>query len=53
MWWISFTFDFPVFNVADCYVTLSAAVLALTILFYYRDQDLEPFSLRRQKGEIR
>ena len=45
--------DFPVFNVADCYVTLSAAVLALTILFYYRDQDLEPFSLRRQKGEIR
>ena len=45
--------DFPVFNVADCYVTLSVAVLALTILFYYRDQDLEPFSLRRQKGEIR
>ena len=26
--------DFPVFNVADCYVTVGAALLAVLILFY-------------------
>ena len=43
--------NFPVFNVADCYVTVSAAALILLFLFYYRDSDLEPFSLRRKKGD--
>lgn len=33
--------DFPVFNVADCYITVSAIVLVLMLLFYYRDQDLK------------
>ncbi|MCR4693898.1 MAG: signal peptidase II [Pseudobutyrivibrio sp.] len=33
--------NFPVFNVADCYVTVSVFVLMLLILFYYKDQDLE------------
>ncbi|MBQ6733323.1 MAG: signal peptidase II [Lachnospiraceae bacterium] len=31
--------DFPVFNVADIYVTCSAAVLILLMLFYYKDED--------------
>lgn len=31
--------DFPIFNVADCYVTISAIVLCLLFLFYYKDED--------------
>ena len=33
--------DFPIFNVADIYVTVSAAVLAILILLYYKEEDLE------------
>lgn len=33
--------DFPIFNVADIYVTVSAAVLAVLILLYYKEEDLE------------
>lgn len=32
--------NFPVFNIADVYVTVSVFVLAALILFYYRDEDL-------------
>lgn len=31
--------DFPVFNVADMYVTVSVAILVFYILFYYKDED--------------
>lgn len=31
--------DFPIFNVADIYVTCAAALLCILILFYYRDED--------------
>ena len=30
--------DFPIFNVADCYVVVSCIAFALLILFYYRDE---------------
>lgn len=33
--------DFPVFNVADCYVTVSVIVLFILVLFYYKDEDFE------------
>lgn len=33
--------DFPIFNVADIYVTVSAFLLAILILFYYKEEDLE------------
>lgn len=32
--------DFPVFNVADCYVTVGAFLLALLIMFYYKEEEL-------------
>lgn len=33
--------DFPIFNVADCYVTVGTAVLALLFLWYYKDEELD------------
>lgn len=36
--------NFPVFNVADIYVTCSVILLILLILFYYKDQDFEEIS---------
>lgn len=32
--------DFPVFNVADCYVTVSCIIL-LILAFFYKEEDLE------------
>lgn len=32
--------DFPVFNVADCYVTVTVFVLILLFLFVYKEEDL-------------
>lgn len=36
--------DFPVFNVADIYVTCSVFVLAFLIFFYYKEEDLQLIS---------
>lgn len=33
--------DFPVFNVADIYVTCAAFALVVLMVFFYRDEDLE------------
>lgn len=44
--------DFPVFNVADCYVTVSLGVLAFLIFFVYKDDELPfLFSLKKQENE--
>ena len=32
--------NFPVFNVADIYVTLSAIALIIVVLFYYKEEDI-------------
>lgn len=40
--------NFPVFNVADCYVTVSVFVLSYLILFKYDDSDLDFFSKKKQ-----
>lgn len=39
--------DFPIFNMADCYVTIGALCLVLLILFYYKDEDMACFSLKK------
>ena len=43
--------DFPVFNVADCYVTVGAVLLAVLILFVYKEEELGFLSLKRQGGK--
>lgn len=42
--------DFPIFNVADCYVTLSAVVLVILFLFYYKEEDLNFFTGSKKNG---
>jgi len=32
--------NFPIFNVADCYVTVSSILIILLAIFYYKDEDL-------------
>lgn len=32
--------NFPIFNVADCYVTVSSILMILLAIFYYKDEDL-------------
>lgn len=41
--------DFPIFNVADMYVTFSAALLVIQVLFVYEDNDFQ-FLGRRHDG---
>ena len=41
--------EFPVFNVADIYVTVSFAVLILLIFFKYKEEDFDFLSFRRRE----
>ncbi len=42
--------DFPIFNVADIYVTVATAFLVILILFFYRDEELNHLLIRKGKG---
>ena len=43
--------DFPVFNVADIYVTCSCILLILLLFFHYGEEDLEKcFSFGKKRG---
>lgn len=33
--------NFPIFNVADCYVTVAAISIAILVIFRYRDEDFK------------
>ena len=33
--------NFPIFNVADCYVTVSEIILPILLLFYYKEEELQ------------
>ncbi len=42
--------DFPVFNVADCYVTVSVILLVILMFFKYSEEDFDMlFSFRKGK----
>lgn len=36
--------DFPIFNVADCYVTVATVFVIMFIIFRYKEKDLEVFN---------
>ena len=39
--------NFPIFNVADCYVVVACILFAFAILFYYKEDELSCFSLKK------
>lgn len=39
---------YPIFNVADCYIVVSAIVLFCLFLFVYKEEDLEFLSFKRK-----
>lgn len=39
--------NFPIFNVADIYVTCSMFLLVFLLLFYYKDEDLQVYSFKK------
>lgn len=42
--------DFPIFNVADIYVTVATFVLAALIIFYYKEEELDAlFPKKKEK----
>jgi len=41
--------NFPIFNLADCYVTVSTIVLCLLILFHYKEEDFLVFSFKNKR----
>lgn len=41
--------DFPIFNVADIYVTVSAVIFIILFIFYYKDDDFK-FLSRKEKA---
>jgi len=43
--------NFPIFNVADCYIVVSLFILAFLFLFYYKEEELAFFSLPKEKKE--
>ena len=43
--------DFPVFNVADIYVTTAAALFLVLMLWYYKEEELEVFSFKNHNGK--
>lgn len=41
--------QYPVFNVADCYIVVSAILLFILFMFVYKDEDLEFLSRKSRK----
>ena len=44
--------DFPVFNVADCYVTISVALLLFMMLFKFTDDELNTILNLKKKRKV-
>lgn len=40
--------DFPIFNLADIYVTFATAVFVIAVLFYYKEEDFAFLSVKQK-----
>ena len=43
--------DFPIFNVADCYVVIATFLLMVLIFFVYSEEELSFLSFQKQRKE--
>ena len=43
--------NFPIFNLADCYITVSVVILMLLLFFYYSDDEFEIMIPGKHKGK--
>lgn len=43
--------DFPIFNVADIYVTVSMLLLLVLVMFYYKEEDFEFLKWKQNKEQ--
>lgn len=43
--------DFPVFNIADCYVTVAGILTAILLIFYYKEEDLGFLGFKKKKED--
>ena len=41
--------NFPIFNVADIYVTVSTVILVILLLFVYKEEDLSFISFKQKR----
>ena len=41
--------DFPIFNVADCYIVCAIICLSILLLFVYKEQDLEFMNFKQKR----
>lgn len=42
--------NFPIFNVADCYVTVATALVVFLIMFRYKEEELEVFGIKHSRN---
>lgn len=43
--------DFPIFNVADIYVTVSMLLLLVLVMFYYKEEDFDFLKWKQNKEQ--
>lgn len=42
--------DYPIFNVADCYIVCATIVMFILLLFVYKENELEFLSFKKNRG---
>ena len=43
--------DFPIFNIADCYVVIATFLFAVLIMFYYKEEEFTFLTLKQKEKE--